>query len=127
MTEISGHCGYSQIGQVGRFHFGILNPNFSSQRIISINTTTTTIKTTSTTTTTINITTSTTITITIIFTTKSPLTKVRACRHSDGQFYVYRLPQQEDTMFLMMMMPMILMMRLIVTVTVDLTTMTTMC
>ena len=116
MTEISGHCGYSQIGQVGRFHFGILNPNFSSQRIISINTTTTTIKTTSTTT-------------TIIFTiTKPPHTKVRACRHSDGQFYVYRLPQQEDTMFLMMMMmPMILMMRLIVTVTVVLTTMTTMC
>ena len=114
MTEISGHCGYSQIGQVGRFHFGILNPNFSSQRIISINTTTTTIKTTSTTT-------------TIIFTTKSPLTKVRACRHSDGQFYVYRLPQQEDKMFLMMMMPMILIMKLIVTVTVVLTTMTTMC
>ena len=110
MTEISGHCGYSQIGQVGRFHFGILTPSFSSQRIISINTTTTK------------------ITITIIFTTKPPLTKVRACRHSDGQFYVYRLPQQEDTMFLMMMMmPMILMMRLIVTVTVVVTTMTTMC
>ena len=94
MTEISGHCGYSQIGQVGRFHFGILTPSFS------------------------------TTTTTIIFTTKTPLTKVRACRHSDGQFYVYRLPQQEDTMFLMMMMPMI---RLIVTVTVVLTTMTTMC
>ena len=98
MTEISGHCGYSQIGQVGRFHFGILTPSFSTS------------------------------TITIIFTTKPPLTKVRACRHSDGQFYVYRLPQQEDTMFLMMMMmPMILMIRLIVTVTVVLTTMTTMC
>ena len=98
MTEISGHCGYSQIGQVGRFHFGILTPSFS------------------------------TTTTTIIFTTKSPLTKVRACRHSDGQFYVYRLPQQVDTMFLMMMMmPMILMIRLIVTVTVVLTTMTTMC
>jgi len=69
VTEISGHCGYSQIGQV------------------------------------------------------------RACRHSDGQFYVYRLPQQEYTMFLMMMMmmPMISMMRLIVTVAVVLTTMTTMC
>ena len=102
MTEISGHCGYSQIGQVGRFHFGIITPSFS--------------------------TTTTTTTITIIFTTKPPLTKVRACRHSDGQFYVYRLPQQEDTMFLMMMMmPMILMIRLIVTVTVVLTTMTTMC
>ena len=102
MTEISGHCGYSQIGQVGRFHFGILTPSFS--------------------------TTTTTTTTTIIFTTKTPLTKVRACRHSDGQFYVYRLPQQEDTMFLMMMMmPMILMMRLIVTVTVVVTTMTTMC
>ena len=98
MTEISGHCGYSQIGQVGRFHFGILTPSFS------------------------------TTTTTIIFTTKTPLTKVRACRHSDGQFYVYRLPQQEDTMFLMMMMmPMILMIRLIVTVTVVVTTMTTMC
>ena len=111
MTEISGHCGYSQIGQVGRVHFGILNPTFSSQRIIST-----------------TITTTTTTTITIIFTTKPPLTKVRACRHSDGQFYVYRLPQQEDTMFLMMMMmPMILMIRLIVTVTVVVTTMTTMC
>ena len=98
MTEISGHCGYSQIGQVGRFHFGILTPSFS------------------------------TTTTTNIYTTQTPLTKVRACRHSDGQFYVYRLPQQEDTMFLMMMMmPMILMMRLTVTVTVVVTTMTTMC